>query len=188
MTRLWWLRHGPTHQRVFCGWRDVPADLSDSAALARLKAFLPQAPVVASDLIRARATADAIQGSRPRLPDDPNLREFHYGLWEGLDWQTIAARWPDLSRRYWEEPGDIQPPEGESWNMAAARVGRAVEPLLNHPDVIVVAHMGVILTQLLRALSCTPAEVLGQTIAPLSITRLEWDGHGWRAGLINHSP
>ncbi|MDX5383564.1 MAG: histidine phosphatase family protein, partial [Rhodobacterales bacterium] len=29
MTRFFWLRHGPTHQKVFTGWRDVPADLSD---------------------------------------------------------------------------------------------------------------------------------------------------------------
>ena len=126
MTRMWWVRHGPTHQKVFCGWKDVAADLSDKAALDRLQAFLPQAPVISSDLIRAQATADAISGLRPRLTDDKDLREFHYGEWEGLDWQTVAAGWPDLSRAYWEKPGDIAPPGGESWNAAAARVAAAV--------------------------------------------------------------
>ena len=24
--RLWWVRHGPTHEKAFCGWRAVPAD------------------------------------------------------------------------------------------------------------------------------------------------------------------
>jgi alpha-ribazole phosphatase len=188
VTRFWWIRHGPTHQKVFCGWNDVPADLSDHAALQRLRDFLPDAPVISSDLIRARATGDAIQNGRQRLTDDPDLREFHYGDWEGLDWQAVAKGWPDLSREYWERPGDAAPPGGESWNAGALRVGRAVDRLLQLPEVIVVAHMGVILTQLQRAWACSAAEVLAQTIAPLSVTELDWDGQGWRAGRINHCP
>jgi hypothetical protein len=44
----------PTHQTTFTGWRDVPADLSDDAALDRLDAYLPpDALVVSSDLNRA---------------------------------------------------------------------------------------------------------------------------------------
>jgi broad specificity phosphatase PhoE len=187
---LWWVRHGPTHEKAFCGWRDVPADLSDHAAIARLQAFLPDAPVVSSDLIRARATADAIAGARPRLPDVPDLREFHFGDWDGMHWDDVAARDPDLSRAYWEEPGDVTPPGGESWNMAAARVSAAVAGLMIAPraDLIVVAHFGVILSQLAPALRQTPAEVLGQRIDNLSVTCLSFVGQDWRAGVINHSP
>ncbi|MBL4926619.1 histidine phosphatase family protein [Fuscibacter oryzae] len=188
--RLWWVRHGPTHEKAFCGWRDVPADLSDHAAVARLQAFLPDAPVVSSDLIRARATADAIAGARPRLPDVPGLREFHFGDWDGMHWDDVSNRDPDLSRAYWEEPGDITPPGGESWNMAAARVSQAVAGLVAVPraDLIVVAHFGVILSQLAPALGQTPAEVLGQKIDNLSVTCLSYDGQGWQAGVINHCP
>lgn len=68
MTTWWWVRHGPTHAKGMVGWRDLPADLSDQAALARLSTYLPQqALVVSSDLIRSVATADAIQGARQRL-------------------------------------------------------------------------------------------------------------------------
>lgn len=188
--RLWWLRHGPTHQRVMCGWRDVPADLSDSAALDRLRAYLPQAPVVSSDLLRARQTADAIAGPRPRLPALPGLREFHFGDWEGLPYDTVMARDPDLSRRYWEEPGEIAAPGGESWNQASRRVDAAVAQLLPMalPDLVVVAHFGVILTRLCQALGQSPAETLAQPIDTLSVTRLAHDGHRWRAEDINHIP
>ena len=41
-TNWWWVRHGPTHAKVFTGWRDVPADLSDVARIKRLKNFLPK--------------------------------------------------------------------------------------------------------------------------------------------------
>ncbi|MGL6209472.1 MAG: histidine phosphatase family protein, partial [Paracoccaceae bacterium] len=59
MTRFFWVRHGPTHAKTMVGWTDLPADLSDTAALDRLKATLPQGAVtISSDLIRATATAD----------------------------------------------------------------------------------------------------------------------------------
>ncbi|MFN3294547.1 MAG: histidine phosphatase family protein, partial [Gemmobacter sp.] len=75
MTRFFWLRHAPTHERAFTGWRDVPADLSDRNLIARVARLLPtDALVVSSDLIRARTTADALTGPRTRLPDDPGLR------------------------------------------------------------------------------------------------------------------
>lgn len=171
MTRFWLVRHGPTHAKAFAGWRDIPADLSDTAALARLDAFLPaHAPVISSDLIRASATADAICGNRPRLAHDPDLREFHFGDWDGLGFAEVADRWPDLSRRYWEEPGHISPPGGESWIAAQARVDAAIARLGHHRDVIIVAHFGVILTLYQRAAGLTPYQALAQRIDNLSVT------------------
>jgi len=83
MTRLFWVRHGPTHAKSFVGWSDLPADLSDTAQLARLDAHLPKgARLISSDLSRAKATADALATPRPRLPHDPDLREIHFGDWE----------------------------------------------------------------------------------------------------------
>lgn len=191
MTRLWWVRHAPTHATAFAGWRDIPADLSDSAALARLNAHLPAAAVVvSSDLIRAAATADALSLTRPRLPHDPALREFHFGQWDGLTFADVSARWPDLSRLYWEAPGHAAPPGGESWHQAAARVGQATDRLLKlpHADVIVVAHFGAILTQYQRAAKLTPHGALAQRIDPLSVTCLAHDTGDWSVVQVNHIP
>ncbi|MEL7301935.1 MAG: histidine phosphatase family protein [Pseudomonadota bacterium] len=185
---VWWVRHGPTHEKVFTGWRDVPADLSNSAALARLSDFLPrEAAVVSSDLQRARTTADAIQGARLRLPDHPGLREIDFGSWDGMAFDAIAARWPDLSRRFWEEPGDIAAPDGESWNGAEARVSAAIDGIARDVDgpLIVVAHFGAILTQLRRARACSAYEVLAQKIDNLSVTHLPGDRP---PEIINHCP
>jgi alpha-ribazole phosphatase len=192
MTRFWWVRHGPTHAKSFAGWRDIPADLSDTAALARLDAYLPgDALLTSSDLIRATTTADAIAGDRPRLPPLPALREFHFGDWDGMAFAEVAAKWPDLSRRYWEEPGHTAPPNGESWITAAARVDIAVAGVLaDYPgrDIILVAHFGVILTQVTRALRIDPYQALSQPIDNLSVTCLTHDPTGWQAGVINHRP
>ncbi|MGL4236116.1 histidine phosphatase family protein [Tabrizicola sp.] len=192
MTRLWWVRHGPTHTRAFAGWRDIPADLSDTAALARLNALLPSdAILVSSDLIRAAATADAIATGRHRLPHDPALREFHFGDWDGLPFTEVAARWPDLSRRYWEEPGHTSPPNGESWHQAAARISAAADALIaahKGRDIVIVAHFGAILTQYARAAGLSPYKALAQPIDNLSVTALGYDGTHWDVGLINHRP
>ena len=190
MTRFWWVRHGPTHQKAFVGWRDVPADLSDARGLARLNAHLPQGAVlVSSDLIRASATADQLGAGRTRLPHLQDLREFNLGEWDGKHYTDIAASHPDLSRAYWEQPGDVAPPGGESWNAVAARVGTVVDGLRQQfaqRDIIVVAHVGVILTQLQVALGVSAYKALSYKIDNLSVTRLDHGETGWQAGTVNH--
>lgn len=193
MTTWHWVRHGPTHQKTFVGWRDVPADLSDTAQISRLDAYLPDAALlISSDLIRATATADAIAGEdRQRLTHDPDLRELNFGTWDGMHFADVAVRDPDLSRAYWETPGDIMAPDGESWNQTAKRVNAVVDRLNHfypHADIIAVAHFGVILTQVQRALGVTAYQSMAHKIDNLSVTRLCFDAGGWSAGQINHCP
>jgi broad specificity phosphatase PhoE len=192
VTRLWWVRHGPTHSRAFAGWRDIPADLSDTAALARLHAHLPApAVLISSDLSRATATADRLAAGRHRLPHDPALREFHFGDWDGLEWAEVSARWPDLSRAYWATPGDVAAPGGESWNSAAARISAAADTLATRhagQDIIAVAHFGAILTQYARAAGQAPDQALAQRINNLSVTCLAHDRGQWSVLSVNHCP
>ena len=190
-TRLWWVRHGPTHEKAFTGWRDMPADLSDTAKIARLHDYLPkQAALVSSDLQRARTTADAIEMGRTRLPHDPHLRELNFGVWDGLHFSKVAEMHPELSRAYWETPGDVKPPEGESWNELQTRLAPKVDALhdSDHLDIVIVAHMGVIMSQIERALGVTPYEVMSHQIEPLSVTRIVIGPDGWHADAINHQP
>ncbi len=190
MTRLFWVRHGPTHAKSMVGWSDLPADLSDTEALERLHRHLPQeAPVISSDLIRARDTADAIAGPRLRLPHDSDLREIHFGDWELQGFDTIEEQ--DHLRAFWEKPGDICPPGGESWHDVSGRVDRAVTRLLAQhkgSDLIVVAHMGAILTQLQKALRLSAYDTFAHRIDNLSVTELHLRDADWHAEAINHRP
>lgn len=192
LTRVHWVRHGPTHQTAFTGWRDVPADLSDTAALTRLDDYLPRdALVISSDLMRAVDTADAIAGARTRLPHDPQLREFDFGVWDGMHHTDVSARDPELSRAFWETPGDIAAPDGESWNAVAARIHAAIDRLVTaHParPIIAVAHFGAILTHLSSAGGLAPYDALSHKIDNLSVTELTLVDDGWRIDRINHCP
>ena len=192
MTTWWWIRHGPTHEKCFVGWRDVPADLSNTAQISRLNTHLPDnALLVSSDLIRASATADAIQQSRNRLPNEHQLREFNFGDWDGMKFDEISQKHPELSRAYWDDPGDITPPNGESWNDTAARVKQFVDRInSSQPNrhIIAVAHIGVIMTQVQRACNISAKKAISHNIDNLSVTRLGWDGKNWNCGKINHLP
>ncbi len=190
MSRVFWVRHGPTHANAMVGWSDIPADLSDQARIARLMAHLPgDALVVSSDLVRATATADAITGARERLPHDADLREIHFGDWEMQAFDTIPDQ--ENLRSFWDQPGDVRPPNGESWHEVSARVDRAVARLLaRYPgrDLIAVAHFGAILTQVQQALQVDAYEAFSHRLDNLSVTDLHWDGIRWHAGAINHIP
>lgn len=169
------------------GWTDLPADLSDTPALARLSAGLPAtARVISSDLIRAAATADALQGARPRLPHDARLREIHFGAWEGRTWAEVEQADPAI-RAFWETPGPVRAPQGEGWDDLSARVAAALDALVPlGGDIVVVAHFGAILAALQRATGRTAPEVFAQKIDPLSLTEIALAPDGWQVGRINH--
>ncbi len=188
MTRFWLVRHGPTHAKSMVGWTDLPVDLSDTAALARLVAHLPtDAPIISSDLTRAVATADAL-GPRQRLAHDPDLREIHFGQWETRSFAEIEAASPDLIRAFWETPGDIRPPGGESWNDLTDRTWAALDRLRGAAhDMIIVAHFGPIVAALQRAEGLSPQAAFGHRIDNLSVTCLTY-GPPSRVFAINHRP
>ncbi len=190
MTHWYWVRHGPTHAKAFAGWRDIPADLSDTDLIARVADFLPSDAVcISSDLSRAVDTATAVAPGRTRLPHDPNLREFDFGHWDGMIFSDVAERDPDLSRAFWENPGDVSAPGGESWNQAAARINTSVDHLsARHDTIIAVAHFGAILTQVQRAMGVTPYQALAHKIDNFSITHLSVDQGVWSVNTINHLP
>lgn len=191
-TRFWLVRHGPTHAKAAIGWTDLPADLSDTRQVAALRAALPNAGlVVSSDLERCIATADAIMRDHHRLPHDPDLREMHFGDWEGRSFDDIAATDPDTSRQFWEQPGDIAPPNGESWNRFSERVQMSLQRLADEnsgKDIVCVVHYGVILAALGAARGLDPAALMGFKVDPLSLTRLtRFDApSAWRIDGVNH--
>lgn len=190
MSRLFMVRHGPTHAKSMVGWSDIPADLSDAAAISRLKAHLPtDAIVVSSDLSRAIKTADAIMGDQYRLPNDANLRELNFGDWELKRFDEVEDQ--DHIRTFWDQPGDIAAPNGESWNDISTRVNRAIDGLFkSHSgrNIVVVAHFGVILTQVQRALGISAYDAFGHKIDNLSVTELSFSGTDWKVADINLRP
>lgn len=172
------------------GWSDLPADLSDTDRIQRLSDYLPDgASLVSSDLQRASATADALSANRTRLPHDPDLREIHFGDWDMQVFDEIEDQ--EKLRLFWDEPGHVRAPNGETWNEVYRRVSDATDRLLEvetSGDLIIVAHFGAILTQVQRALSIPAYDAFANRIDNLSVTEIHFTDQGWHVASINHLP
>lgn len=186
---IYLVRHGPTHQSAMIGWSDVPVDLSDAQQIAQTRALLPQSGyLVTSDLQRATLTGDAIGAGLTRHPNDTNLREFHFGDWDGRSFDEIDAQSPGALQAYFEHPGDTAAPNGESWNAVEARVSAALAHHINVAQgepVIIVAHMGAIMCALRPALGISAYDMMAQKISPLSVSHMQVQNGQWSVVYIN---
>ncbi len=191
-TNWWWVRHAPTNTDRIAGWTDLPADLSDTAAIGRLSSWLPHnALVVSSDLQRASRTADAICGHRTRLADAPELREINFGEWDGLTAKEISARCPNMAKAYWSDPFNFSPPGGETWKSIIDRIAEFTTRLTaKHmgKDIVAVAHFGVILTQLQRSSDWNDTQLLASKIECLSVSRTAVVEGQWKLLKANVRP
>ena len=156
------VRHGVTQWNAdsrWQGWADVPLSdtglaQADEAAitLARLVGRRTPIHVVASDLQRARQTADRLAAAFgvEHVEIRHDLRERDVGDWSGLTTDEIEARWPGMLGRW--RVGSVQAiPAGEHEDVLRRRITGAIVELARKAaaeDAIVIAvtHGGVIRT------------------------------------------
>jgi probable phosphoglycerate mutase len=183
------VRHGRTSWNAearFQGHTDVPLDAIGRAQAAALAAALRDEPLdaaVASDLSRARETAEAVlKGRDIPLVLDARWREMAFGAWEGLTWSEIAARFPESAGRPNEGGRFVTPTGGESFEALCRRVRSAVIDLAAHgrpgSRVLVGTHAGPLHALLRVVLGQDEAAALNVRFEPASITRLRLRGAG----------
>ena len=115
--------------------------------------------LVASDLGRAMQTAERIS-AHCGLPirRDARLRERNFGEGEGLTYEEIDSRWPDVFSRVRETDPDAMIPGGETRRQFHERVRAAFQSLAHEhagKRITVVSHGGV-LTSLYRIVHDIP--------------------------------
>ena len=153
-TRVLLVRHGETAwnagQRLQ-GHTDIPLNdrgLEQAARLASALAGEPLDAVYASDLLRARVTAQAVAaGAGLPVLTDTGLRERCFGVFEGLTYAEIAQRWPEQSERWRRRDPAFGAEGGETLRDFAARAVAAASRLAAaHPGqtILLVAHGGVL--------------------------------------------
>lgn len=182
-TNLWLIRHAPVDgPRGVIHAPDAPADLGDAAGIAALKAKLPPAAfAVCSPARRTRETAHALGLD---AAEDAAFREQDFGNWTGRRHNDLVAELGEAYREFWKSPAGNRPPGGESFvdQIARARAGLAALPA---GDVVLVVHSGTIRALLAIALDLSPDAALRFVIDPLSLTRIDRLGNGWRVVNVN---
>lgn len=147
--------------------------------------------VIASDMIRARETAE-ILASPLGLPVEviPALRELDFGDLEGLDDDRIAADFATFRARQARMEEDLRYPGGETIGELSGRVLEVLADIATRDQdhVAVVTH-GVAIRAVLSRILHLPLP-RWRTLAPGlengSITELSHDpGHGFRLDRLN---
>ncbi|MCC6264521.1 MAG: histidine phosphatase family protein [Bryobacterales bacterium] len=133
---------------VILGGSDAPLSArghGQARAMAGLFADLPEIRVVyASPLRRSLQTAAYLLEPWHPLAVLDDLREISYGPWDGLTWEEIAARDPELAERKVADWLGVDVPGGEGWSEFQARVASALARILAGPlPAAVVSHQGV---------------------------------------------
>ncbi|HEY0850051.1 MAG TPA: histidine phosphatase family protein [Bradyrhizobium sp.] len=182
-TNLWLIRHAPVDgSRGVIHAPDAPVDLRDTAAIAALKARLPEAAfAVCSPARRTRETARALGLD---AAERAAFREQDFGDWTGRRHNDLVAELGEAYRAFWKSPASNRPPGGESFvdQIARARAGLASLPA---GDAVLVVHSGTIRALLAIALDLAPDSALRFVIDPLSLTRIDRLTDGWRVVSVN---
>lgn len=151
-TKLILIRHGSTNWNVkqrYCGFVDIALNNKGRAQARRLHRRLKNETVhkvYSSDRKRAIQTAGiAFKGYD--IEEIADLREMHFGIFEGLTYKQIMKKFPDTYKKWISNPFKIVIPRGESLDILKKRVVTAFRRIiLRHPNqtVAVVCHGGTI--------------------------------------------
>lgn len=176
----------------FQGQRDAPLTAVGRRQLPALIDKLESDAVDAiycSDLSRARATAAALAGRCDITPlIRPNLREMHFGEWEGLPWAEVLDRYPQIARRWLTEFPQPRIPGGESFTTFKKRVAHELQGIVAENRgrrVVVVTHAGVIRVVLGKALGITDRNLFRLAQSPCAVNVVDYFRDGVIVQLVN---
>ncbi len=146
------------------GWEQMRAIVGDSGSWSH---------IVSSPLQRCAAFArELAQIHLLPLDIEPRLREIHFGDWEGKTAAEIHAACPDHLERFWNDPVNHPPPDGENFTAFQARVLGAWDDLLARhagAHLLIVTHGGPIRVILGHARGLPWAEALCLSVPPASL-------------------
>jgi alpha-ribazole phosphatase len=153
MTRFWLIRHGEpvedARQRCY-GSLDVGLSDNGRAQMGQVAEYLkaePLAVIYTSPRSRSVESAHilaAVQSCPVAVV--PDLREIDFGDFEGLRYEEIEARYPDVYRQWMETPTEVRFPNGETFSEMRGRILSAFETIQREREgqtVAIVSHGGV---------------------------------------------
>lgn len=176
------VRHGQTYgniNQLFCGHSETdltPLGVAQARALGRRLKGQQIHAAYASDLSRAWMTAEHALQEAGALPVklDPDLREMHYGEWEGLSGESLRESQKELMREFFlcRAPA----PGGETVAEIRQRTAAAIRRIATAhtgQTVLVVSHGNAIAAMLSELLSMPIEASWSFTVENTSLTRMQ---------------
>jgi len=130
MKYIYLIRHGETEWNKIHRFQGYNKDIELNDAGRRQARMLQQAMadisfdrIVASDLLRARETAEILNESHGlKIELDSGLREMNFGCWEGLNFEQVKEMYPKEAEIWQTEPEALKIPGGETFEELFDRV------------------------------------------------------------------
>jgi alpha-ribazole phosphatase/probable phosphoglycerate mutase len=152
--RIYLIRHGQVQN-----YEQIPVYGSTDVELTKVGEYqmehlaerlrLTQIQAVYSSDLKRSALGARIIGRHHDVPLTalPELREMHFGAWEGLNLEEVRSKYPDELDIRKSDLVDYAPPEGgESARQLAERVMPCIRKIMSENeggDILLVAHGGV---------------------------------------------
>ncbi|HEY6003567.1 MAG TPA: histidine phosphatase family protein [Anaeromyxobacter sp.] len=185
VTRLLLVRHGETEARargIIAGRLDVPLSRRGREQARAVGASLRDVPlgaVYSSTSQRALDTACAVaKPHRLAVISDPGLREIDFGMVEGLTFDEVAARFPNVAAAWVSRPHEVAFPGGECLAAMRERVVRSVRAIVaRHPSAAaaLVCHAGSIRAIVGAVLGLAPEVAVRLRCECVQVTVLDVD-------------
>jgi len=152
-TRLFLLRHGETEaniDQIYQGQGDSPLSelgRQEASELARALKSENFSAVYSSDLLRSHETASYVaEPHNIAAIKLEGIKERHYGIWEGLNFEEIKKKHSKIYRGWLEDPARTTIPEAETLEALQQRGVNTIEEIINKHQgqtVCVVGHGGI---------------------------------------------
>ncbi len=183
---IYLVRHGETNATEkgrICGQSDLgltEEGLEQSELLAAWFYDIPIDSIFSSPLLRAVQTADAIAKAvqRPTYYKHSGLVEKKEGEWEGKTYWQIRDENSKLWEKWSKDPINVAAPGGESVKDFVARIGRAMDDILNNYEtgnrIALTTHAGVIRAIIIHTLNIPVENFFRIDIPIASVSRVDW--------------
>jgi alpha-ribazole phosphatase len=194
LSRLFLVRHGETDwvKAHRChGFSDIPLNARGLMQAERLRERLRHErldAVYSSDLQRAQGTARTVASALDlAVVPCPELREIHFGEFEGAIFEEIGGRNPALAQAWLERSISLAMPGGESLPQLVQRVAGFAPRLHSHDGqtVLIVAHSGSLRALLCHLLGMGLEQWWQLRMEPASVTLVETYPQGALLRLVN---
>ena len=115
-----------------------------------------------SYLLRTKQTADILSDGKYCVIEANGLEEIDMGEWDGLSFNEIREKNPDLYEERGKDIVHVSAPGGENFMQALSRFSSAVKCIINEAEgnIVIVAHAGVNRIFLCEALALDYSNVL----------------------------
>ena len=167
-------------QGRYQGHTDIPLHERGHRQAEGLRERLAREPlqaVIASDLCRARQTAEIVAAPHGlAVASEPRLRELSFGQWEGQSHADVQRTDPIALAAWRADPLRFHPPGGESMAELAARLQAFLDDLSASTDdaVLLVGHRGAMRVLLCLLLSVAVERQWDFHLDIASLTEVTW--------------